>query len=69
MSLTNFFNWATPLGALSDTLTRGRLLGIGDGCIMRQQGQCPGKEFCADCAWNEGCMADGTLGSPVRRPR
>ena len=67
MSFTSFLNWATPFGNLADPLTRGKLLGIADGCVMRQQGRCPGKEYCADCSWNEGCMVDGTFGSPVRR--
>lgn len=69
MFFTRFLNWATPLGNLADALTQRKVLGIADGCAMRRQGRCPGKEYCADCAWNEGCMVDGTFGSPSPRPK
>lgn len=54
--------WTTPL---FPSFTRaGLALRLGhvekDSCNSRKQGDCEGKEYCADCAWSEG---------PFREPR
>lgn len=55
------YGWAMPIADPLSATSTGRVLGREQGCIMRRQGRCPGKDLCADCDWSEGCMVDGTL--------
>jgi hypothetical protein len=46
---------------MKDFVKLGRQLGHVDrdhDCLGRRQGQCPGVEFCHDCAWSEGTSRD-----------
>lgn len=69
MAFTMQYGWATPVAHPLSATSVGHVLGRPDGCMMRRQGRCPGKEFCADCAWNEGCLVDGSLKYDSRRSR
>ncbi len=53
-------NWATPLMPAFDFATlaaRLRQLGA-PACRAREQGQCEGRDHCADCAWSEGPLRE-----------
>lgn len=67
MTFTNVYGWAMPIAYPLSATARGHILGQANGCAMRRQGRCPGKQLCSDCAWNEGCLVDGTLALRQRR--
>ena len=69
MAMRMLYGWATPLARPFSAIVANFALGTEEGCIMRRQGRCPGTSECADCAWNEGCMVDGTYSRAGRSRR
>jgi len=49
--------WATPVVPHFDQASLAQYFGHVDpehNCLPRQQGKCPGLEYCPDCEWREG---------------
>jgi hypothetical protein len=51
-----FVGWSTPIVPRFDYASLAQDLRHPDSanCLARQQGRCPGLEFCHDCTWREG---------------
>jgi hypothetical protein len=57
-----FVGWSTPVVPRYDYASLAQDLGHKDSanCLARQQGRCPGLEFCHDCTWREGSTREQT---------
>jgi hypothetical protein len=57
-----FVGWSTPIMPRYDYASLAQDLGHKDSanCLARQQGRCPGLEFCHDCTWREGSTREQT---------
>jgi hypothetical protein len=60
--LERFGGWSTPILARFDYASLAQELRHKDSsrCLARQQGRCPGLEFCHDCNWREGSTREQT---------
>jgi hypothetical protein len=60
--LERFVGWSTPVMPHYDYASLAQDLGHKDSanCLARQQGRCPGLEFCHDCTWREGSTREQT---------